>query len=153
MSLPGVRTIGLKEDVWAFSVTPQGVGHEGRWDTVPFRGREAPLEHVRPMYTRPPAEAQPPFSWAGPAPTLGGSDVTGWVRLSYIVRWVSDNPWTESGRTAGCFSSEDPMAESGSPFHRGEREIQSRLGIRDKIKRLGRRMIVDHMTEDDREFF
>jgi predicted pyridoxine 5'-phosphate oxidase superfamily flavin-nucleotide-binding protein len=45
------------------------------------------------------------------------------------------------------------MAKSPSPFHRGERESQTRLGIRDKIEVLGRRMISDHMSADDRAFF
>ncbi len=40
-----------------------------------------------------------------------------------------------------------------SPFHRGEQELQLRLGMRDKMERLGRRMIRDHMPEEHREFF
>ena len=40
-----------------------------------------------------------------------------------------------------------------SPFHRGEREIQARLGVRDRLESLGRRVIRDHMPEEHREFF
>lgn len=45
------------------------------------------------------------------------------------------------------------MSDQKSPFHRGEQEIQSRLGIRDKLEQLGRRMIRDHMTEEHQAFF
>ena len=45
------------------------------------------------------------------------------------------------------------MANHGSPFHRGERELQLQLGMRDKMERLGQRMIRDHMPEEHREFF
>ena len=45
------------------------------------------------------------------------------------------------------------MPDHDSPFHRGEQEIQSRLGIRDKIEQAGRRMIRDHMPEQHQEFF
>jgi hypothetical protein len=46
-----------------------------------------------------------------------------------------------------------PMSGNNSPFHRGERAIQSRLGIRDKMEQLGHRMIRDHMPEQHRAFF
>ncbi len=45
------------------------------------------------------------------------------------------------------------MSEAKSPFHRGEKEIQSRLGIEEKMEELGRRMIRDHMPEEHRAFF
>ncbi len=45
------------------------------------------------------------------------------------------------------------MSEARSPFHRGEKEIQSRLGIERKMEELGRRMIRDTMPEEHREFF
>ncbi|MEE9251048.1 MAG: pyridoxamine 5'-phosphate oxidase family protein, partial [Alphaproteobacteria bacterium] len=45
------------------------------------------------------------------------------------------------------------MAETGSPFHRGEQAIQERLGVRDRIERQGRRMIRDHLTEEHQAFF
>ncbi len=45
------------------------------------------------------------------------------------------------------------MSEAKSPFHRGEREIQSRLGIEEKMEELGRRMIRDHMPEEHQAFF
>jgi len=40
-----------------------------------------------------------------------------------------------------------------SPFHPGERQIQSRLGLRDKLEEIGQRVIHDHMPEQHREFF
>ena len=45
------------------------------------------------------------------------------------------------------------MPDDKSPFHRGEKEIQSRLGIREKMEERGRRMIRDHMREQDLAFF
>ncbi len=45
------------------------------------------------------------------------------------------------------------MEKHTSPFHRGEKEIQSRLGKRDKMERLGRKLIRDHLPQDHREFF
>ena len=45
------------------------------------------------------------------------------------------------------------MPDARSPFHRGELEIQARLGVRDRIEKLGRRLIRDHMPEEHREFF
>lgn len=43
--------------------------------------------------------------------------------------------------------------EPGSPFHRGEREIQERLGVHDRLEDLGRRVIRDFMPDQHREFF
>ena len=40
-----------------------------------------------------------------------------------------------------------------SPFHRGEVEIQTRLGVRDKIEMIGRRIIRDRMPDEHRSFF
>jgi predicted pyridoxine 5'-phosphate oxidase superfamily flavin-nucleotide-binding protein len=40
-----------------------------------------------------------------------------------------------------------------SPFHSGEQHIQTRLGVRDKLEEIGRRVIRDHMPEQHREFF
>ncbi len=39
-----------------------------------------------------------------------------------------------------------------SPFHRGEKSIQERLGVGDRIERLGRRMIQPHMEPAQRAF-
>ena len=41
----------------------------------------------------------------------------------------------------------------GSPFHRGEQEIQARFGVRDKLEALGRRVIRDHVPDAHAEFF
>ncbi|MBC9250386.1 pyridoxamine 5'-phosphate oxidase [Pseudomonas alcaligenes] len=40
-----------------------------------------------------------------------------------------------------------------SPFHPGEQQIQSRLGVRAKLEDIGQRVIRDHMPEQHREFF
>lgn len=45
------------------------------------------------------------------------------------------------------------MSDVKSPFHRGEKEIQSRLGVQDKIEELGRRMIQDRIPESRLDFF
>ena len=45
------------------------------------------------------------------------------------------------------------MPNSSSPFHRGELEIQARLGITDRMADLGRRMIRDHMPDEHQAFF
>ena len=45
------------------------------------------------------------------------------------------------------------MSEAKSPFHRGEKEIQSRLEIEETMEELGRRMIRDFMPEQHQEFF
>ncbi len=45
------------------------------------------------------------------------------------------------------------MTESTSPFHPGERDIQARLGIEDKMLEPGRRMIRSTMPEQHKEFY
>ncbi len=45
------------------------------------------------------------------------------------------------------------MSEDTSPFHRGERAVQSRLGTREKMEKLGAKVIRDYMPEQHREFF
>ena len=40
-----------------------------------------------------------------------------------------------------------------TPFHRGERAIQSRLGVRNQIEEIGRRFIRDHMLGEHRQFY
>ncbi|MEA3277510.1 MAG: MOSC domain-containing protein [Pseudomonadota bacterium] len=44
------------------------------------------------------------------------------------------------------------MSQDTSLFHRGEREIQERLGVRDRTEHLGRRMIHPRMHEGQRTF-
>jgi len=41
----------------------------------------------------------------------------------------------------------------GSPFHKGEQEIQSRLHVRDKMERFGKQVIRDFMPAQHRDFF
>ena len=43
--------------------------------------------------------------------------------------------------------------ETSSPFHRGEHEIQERVGVRDKIELFGRRVIRDHLPDQHRQFY
>ena len=45
------------------------------------------------------------------------------------------------------------MSDAKSPFHPGEKEIQSRLGIREKMEEKGRRIIRDRIPEKNLEFF
>ncbi len=40
-----------------------------------------------------------------------------------------------------------------SPFHRGEREIQARLGVREQIEGIGQRFIRDFMPDEHRAFY
>ncbi|MEM9907915.1 MAG: flavin-nucleotide-binding protein, partial [Cyanobacteria bacterium P01_D01_bin.44] len=50
------------------------------------------------------------------------------------------------------------MADAGwnrieSPFHQGEKDAQTRLGIREKVESIGRRFIRDYMPDQHREFY
>ena len=40
-----------------------------------------------------------------------------------------------------------------SPFHQGEQEIQTRLGVRETIENVGQRFIRDHMPDEHRQFY
>ena len=40
-----------------------------------------------------------------------------------------------------------------SPFHKGERMAQERVGVRDKVEKVGRRVIQDHLPDQHREFY
>ena len=40
-----------------------------------------------------------------------------------------------------------------SPFHRGEQEIQTQLGVRESIENVGQRFIRDHMPGEHRHFY
>ena len=42
---------------------------------------------------------------------------------------------------------------SESPFHKGEQTLQARLGIQERMDKLGRRMIREYLTEQHRQFF
>jgi hypothetical protein len=41
----------------------------------------------------------------------------------------------------------------GSPFHPGERALQQRVGVRDKMEAVGRRVLRNFMPDQHREFF
>lgn len=45
------------------------------------------------------------------------------------------------------------MSDQDSPFHRGEKALHARLGISDKVERLGRKMIRDELSEAYQAFF
>ena len=45
-----------------------------------------------------------------------------------------------------------PNALTSSPFHRGEREIQTRLGVREQTEDIGHRFIRTYMPEEHRAF-
>jgi uncharacterized protein len=40
-----------------------------------------------------------------------------------------------------------------SPFHEGERVVQERIGVRERVEKMGARMVRDFMPEEHREFF
>ena len=42
--------------------------------------------------------------------------------------------------------------DNGSPFHRGERLVQSRLGVRD-IEPWARKVVRDHLPEQHKDFY
>lgn len=48
-----------------------------------------------------------------------------------------------------------PNAAPGaaSPFHAGERAVQERLGVRDRVEQMGRRLVRDFMPDEHRQFF
>ena len=42
---------------------------------------------------------------------------------------------------------------NASPFHQGEQEVQTRLGVRDRIESFAQRVVRDHMPDQHREFY
>ncbi|NIB40963.1 flavin-nucleotide-binding protein [Pseudomaricurvus alkylphenolicus] len=40
-----------------------------------------------------------------------------------------------------------------SPFHRGEQQLQHRMGVRERMEQFGRRVIRDHMPDQHRAFY
>ena len=46
-----------------------------------------------------------------------------------------------------------PWRDEATPFHRGERAVQERVGVRAKLATLGPRVIRDFMPDQHREFF
>lgn len=47
----------------------------------------------------------------------------------------------------------DGWSNQDSPFHEGERQVQERLGVRDKIETFARRVVRDHMPDQHRDFY
>ncbi len=41
----------------------------------------------------------------------------------------------------------------GNVFHAGEKAVQTRMGVRDKVQQIGTRLIRDHLTAQHREFY
>lgn len=44
-------------------------------------------------------------------------------------------------------------AADESPFHAGERRVQERIGVRERVEHMGRNIVRDHMPAEHREFF
>lgn len=40
-----------------------------------------------------------------------------------------------------------------SPFHAGEQRVQQRVGVRERVEKMGQSMLRDHMPEQHRQFF
>ncbi len=47
----------------------------------------------------------------------------------------------------------DGWTQQNSPFHEGEQAVQSRVGVRDRIERQGRRVIREFMPDQHRQFY
>lgn len=45
------------------------------------------------------------------------------------------------------------MSKTVSPFHRGEQEAQTRVGVRDRAEQLGRQVVRDFMPDQHRQFY
>jgi uncharacterized protein len=45
------------------------------------------------------------------------------------------------------------LGASGSPFHAGEQAVQARVGVRERVEQMGRRMLRDFMPDEHRQFF
>ena len=56
-------------------------------------------------------------------------------------------------RTAGPRRFERGWSREASPFHSGEQQVQSRVGVRAQVERAGRNMIRTHLPDLFREFF
>ncbi len=45
------------------------------------------------------------------------------------------------------------VSQAPSPFHIGERQVQERLGVRDRLEAIGQQMIRDHLLDQHRDFY
>jgi predicted pyridoxine 5'-phosphate oxidase superfamily flavin-nucleotide-binding protein len=45
------------------------------------------------------------------------------------------------------------LQETTSPFHPGEQQAQERMGVRDKLEKIGRKHIRDHLPDQHRAFY
>ena len=43
--------------------------------------------------------------------------------------------------------------QTESPFHAGEQDVQTRMGVRDKVEKFGRKIIRDYLPDQHREFY
>jgi ferredoxin-NADP reductase/predicted pyridoxine 5'-phosphate oxidase superfamily flavin-nucleotide-binding protein len=62
---------------------------------------------------------------------------------------IPREPGFREGQERGAMKESD----SSPQFHRGEREIQERLDVRERLEDMGRRFIRDHLPEQHREFY
>ncbi|MGH8012721.1 MAG: pyridoxamine 5'-phosphate oxidase family protein, partial [Candidatus Binataceae bacterium] len=60
---------------------------------------------------------------------------------------------TEESRLAASAALSVAHDDDVSPFHPGERAVQARVGVREKIEKFARRGIRNFMPEQHREFF
>lgn len=44
-------------------------------------------------------------------------------------------------------------SDASSRHHRSERDVQTRMGVREQIEEFGRRVIRDHLPEQHRDFY
>ncbi|HLD65378.1 MAG TPA: pyridoxamine 5'-phosphate oxidase family protein, partial [Pseudomonas sp.] len=46
-----------------------------------------------------------------------------------------------------------PLEQSPSPWHAGEKQLQARVGVAERMERFGRQVIRDHLPEQHRDFY
>ena len=77
-------------------------------------------------------------------------------RFDNIKHWLeelSQRPAVTTGMAIPIMIMDSGWTQTTSPFHPGEQEVQTRLGVRDKIESLGRQFIRDYLPEQHREFY
>ena len=45
------------------------------------------------------------------------------------------------------------MTTTASPFHRGEAQVQERLGVRDEIEPWAQQVVRNHLPDQHRDFY
>ena len=46
-----------------------------------------------------------------------------------------------------------PLPPDSSPWHDGEKQLQERVGVAERMEAFGRRVIRDHMPDQHRDFY